>query len=357
MDYEIKKFDALTATAEEWSKYHTFRKKRHMELTPDDPINPNEMIEIARKQEIEDDLSYSERYFVYNNSEIIGSLVMVVLTEQNPSYKGNENLCQFDMSILPEFRRNGLGTKLFQKIISFSEFNKKTILLTNTSEESGKNFLKKVGFSLALAGKQNRLLFSDINWEMMQHWVDEGRKRNPESKMMFFDSVPEDLIIPYSKVYTETMNQQPFGELEISDLITTPELLRKREKEFAELSIIPVTAITIESNGDISGLTEFFYNSNTGEILQQGLTGVKNEYRGRGLGKWLKAALIIKIKEIYPEIKIVKTGNAESNAPMLSINERMGFKVFKEDIMCQITVEKVKEKLEDLRTVESMLSA
>ncbi|MHA1435819.1 MAG: GNAT family N-acetyltransferase, partial [Candidatus Heimdallarchaeota archaeon] len=50
-------------------------------------------------------------------------------------------------------------------------------------------------------------------------------------------------------------------------------------------------------------------------------------YRGRGLGKWLKAEMALFIKNQYPEIKFIQTSNADMNDPMLSINDRMNFKL------------------------------
>ncbi|NHJ26401.1 MAG: N-acetyltransferase, partial [Candidatus Lokiarchaeota archaeon] len=64
-----------------------------------------------------------------------------------------------------------------------------------------------------------------------------------------------------------------------------------------------------------------------------------------GIGKWLKASMLLKIREEYPQVKIVTTGNANSNAPMLSINNRLGFKVHKESINAQITIEQLAEFL------------
>ena len=88
---------------------------------------------------------------------------------------------------------------------------------------------------------------------------------------------------------------------------------------------------TIEPDGKISGLTEIrFSEINTPELLNQALTGVKSIYRGRGLGKWLKALMLLYIRENLPQAKYFITGNAEHNAPMLSINDRLGFKPYRE---------------------------
>ena len=87
--------------------------------------------------------------------------------------------------------------------------------------------------------------------------------------------------------------------------------------------------ITREKDGAISGLTELFRHQAIEHKGMQNLTGVQEKYRGRGLGKWLKAELLLRMKEKFPEWVYVATGNDETNAPMLSINERMGFKQFK----------------------------
>jgi hypothetical protein len=36
--------------------------------------------------------------------------------------------------------------------------------------------------------------------------------------------------------------------------------------------------------------------------------------------------MLLHVREIYPGLKTVVTGNASSNVPMLAINKKMGFK-------------------------------
>ena len=88
-----------------------------------------------------------------------------------------------------------------------------------------------------------------------------------------------------------------------------------------------------------------FYFPDKQMMLNQNLTGVKEEYRGRGLGKWLKAAMLEWIKEEYPEVQIIVTGNATTNAPMLAINKRLGFKEYKSGTAYKFQVDELSEKL------------
>ena len=107
-----------------------------------------------------------------------------------------------------------------------------------------------------------------------------------------------------------------------------------------------LTAFIREDNGDISGLTDLYYFPSMAPQLHQAMTGVQEQYRGQGKGKWLKAAMLLEIRNQYPDIETIITQNATSNKPMLAINERLGFKLVREIYGFQVELSKVKEYLE-----------
>ncbi len=62
------------------------------------------------------------------------------------------------------------------------------------------------------------------------------------------------------------------------------------------------------------------------EVAYQGDTGVYPKHRERGLGRWLKAAMALRLLAERPGVDRIVTENAESNEAMLKINVDMGFR-------------------------------
>jgi mycothiol synthase len=72
-------------------------------------------------------------------------------------------------------------------------------------------------------------------------------------------------------------------------------------------------------------------------------------YRNRGLGRWLKAAMLERVLDDRPEVKRVRTENADSNAPMLKINQELGFRHYFAEYDWQVSVESVKAYLDQTK--------
>jgi GNAT superfamily N-acetyltransferase len=93
----------------------------------------------------------------------------------------------------------------------------------------------------------------------------------------------------------------------------------------------------------VAGFTEVYWNPTQPDVMDQGLTAVFPQYQNRGLGRWLKAAMLEKVLRDRPEVKRIHTGNADSNAPMLSINTQLGIKPYFATTAWQLETERAQE--------------
>jgi hypothetical protein len=59
----------------------------------------------------------------------------------------------------------------------------------------------------------------------------------------------------------------------------------------------------------------------------QWATLVLREHRGRRLGLAVKLANLDHLAAAFPEVRVITTGNAGENAPMIAVNDMLGFEV------------------------------
>jgi len=215
---------------------------------------------------------------------------------------------------------------------------------------TGLDFCKYLGGELTHQEVQHRLYMEDVDWQLADKSLEKARTRSRSTKIELFQECPESDIDEFSKIYTETINQRPIGDLE-QELITTPESRRIEERNFKRRGIEWHTMISREHDGQISAMTDIMYNPQEPYRIHQYFTGVLSRYRRRGLAKRIKAEMLMYIKERFPDAEYIKTTTANENKPMRAINKQLGF-------MPEKTCYMFRWVLQDLgRRVDKVLSA
>ncbi len=281
---------------------------------------------------------------------IAGLLSFSVVRKGAPSYEGKRDEAVVEVEVLGPYRRAGIGLRFLQKALELADKYDRSLLVGHTEEDDGKSFLRAIGAKFARTSRQSRLPLELMDWEMIERWAEEGPVRSPDTSILWFGNrLDEEYLEAYSELFTEVYNDAPRDELETGDLIVTPESLREWEAKFDASGGRAILGVTRESDGALSGMTEMAYWPEEKAMIRQFMTGVSRPYRGRGLGKWLKAAMLLKVREEYPQVGTVVTDNATTNAAMLAINSRLGFKLHKEWESVQISREDLRRWLESKR--------
>ena len=175
-------------------------------------------------------------------------------------------------------------------------------------------------------------------------WVVDGAAQSPSTRLEVYDGhLPQAMWEEYCPQLSSLLNTMPWDDLDHGDIVVTPAQLADWYARLDEQGGSDYTMITREPDGSVSGITDMNYAPYMPQFIDQGFTGVRADARGRGLGKWLKARMLLHVRDIYPHLQTVITGNASSNGPMLAINKVMGFKQHRAGNEYQITVEKLRE--------------
>ena len=260
----------------------------------------------------------------------------------------NEHVFELELQVLPEHRRRGIGTWGLAQAAEAAGAARATLLIAfaDSFVSSGVAFARWAGFELALVERESDLILANVDWDMVRQWVAEGPERAPDYRLDFVEGLyPEEM---YDDViaWQEVMNTAPRDGLQVNDEHMTREELAERE---ARLAGSAATRLEFQARhlptGACIGGTEIFYEPWTRTLVWQGATAVHPDHRGHALGKWLKASMLLKLRERLPEVEIVRTGNAYSNDPMLGINNKLGFKETRAFQNWQAPVEQIRDRL------------
>jgi len=193
--------------------------------------------------------------------------------------------------------------------------------------EPAEQIARHVGLKSVYQEKRSRLLIGNLDMELMDSWIERAGLRASDYELVYFQSpLPADIVQKFCDL-TSIMNTAPREDLVADDETLTVEHWQEMEaKVIASQCRLHNLVAVHRPTGDFAGYTQIKTQDLQPELGWQWDTGVDPAHRNKGLGRWLKAAMIKRVMEMHPELERVDTWNAGSNAPMLNINVEMGFK-------------------------------
>ena len=332
---DIRPVVPATASREEWARFHAYRRIRQREHRPDEPLAPDDVVEAMQSRP--NPVEFQFRYHVVRDGEMVGELNMSAPRPESPEYATNRHLMWADCYVLEAHRRCGLGRSMLVPTLRRMDELGATVLSAGAEDEPGHSFLRGLGADPRLVERCSRLDLEQVDWEMVERWVREGQAASPDARLdLYAEWVPDDELDAYAEAMTELLNTMPFEGLDHGDIVVTGEVARDwRERQLSTGSVNP-TCVVREADGTISGMTDVIVHPYEPGIVRQNFTGVHPRARGRGLGKWLKAAMVLHVREAHPGTRWIATENAGSNASMLSINHALGFTLHRTSTFYQL---------------------
>ena len=332
---QARPVDPNVADRDFWNRYHEFRRVRQEESQPDEPLIPDELEEQLMKRQ--DPFQIKHRFEVSRDGVMLSWLSCDAIAPASPEYETNKQFLEADIYVRPSHRRQRIGASWVPAIVESMDRLGSTILSMPAEAESGHAFLRWLGAEPKLKEIHNRLNLVEVDWDMVERWAAEGPARSPATRLEIYDgSLPEAMWAEFAPQYTALINTIPFEGLEHGEIVLTPAQLREFIERQKMLGERRHTMLTREPDRSMSGITDVDWAPHRPGIIHQELTAVRPDARGRGVGKWIKAAMLLHLRELYPDARWISTENAGSNAPMLAINTRLGFKPHKEVVWYQV---------------------
>lgn len=322
--YRVKAHDPREDSDEDVAERVAFANELLAEVLPDEePAKVEDAIARLRA------FPARERMWSVRARDADGRLVGIASTGFDPEHDDNPEILVVGLSVHPDHRRRRIGTRLLAALVEIADAEGRRRIITSTSElrPAGEAFALVTGAIAKQHDHVNRLLIADVDRQQLEHWVADAAVRSADYELIAWDGpVPEvdmdrwlDLVV--------VMNTAPRDDLEVNDFTLTAEEVRDGERRAAAVGWEAWTLVARDrSTGEWAGFHDVGWSPSDPKIMEVGATAVRSEHRGHALGKWLKAAMTLRILDERPDVAEIRTGNADSNDAMLGINTAMGYR-------------------------------
>ena len=253
------------------------------------------------------------------------------------SERDNTHLGWTWLAILPEERRKGHGSRLFEFLVEEIKAAGRTSVGTDGWEsERALGFAARFGLEKKSQAIMRRQHLREIEPGHLQKLYDEAAEAARDYELVrIVGRTPEHLVDAMVELVS-AINDAPTDDLDIEDEVFTPERLAAYEEAtLAKNSRLYRLVARHKETGALGGHTVIAVEAQRPSIGDQHDTAVAQAHRGHRLGLLLKAGMLLWLAEAEPQLETVDTWNAESNDHMIAVNEALGYRVMGRELQFQ----------------------
>lgn len=277
-----------------------------------------------------------------------GALVAKATVGKSWDHDDNPDVGGLRADVDPDHRRRGLATRLIAHQVSFALALGRDRFHFGTTDRqpAGEALARDLGATVKSQSHENDLDLTSVDTGLLDNWVSQAGTRSTAYELTTLDGpVPDDVVEAYVELL-DVMNTAPRDDLDVNDFKLTVEQLRDGEAYMAaEGTDIWRVVVWHSSSQQLVGLHVLGYGKDAPKTMYVGDTGVLPAHRGSALGRWMKAAMTLRVLADRPEVTTIRTRNADSNAAMLAINEAMGYRPWRRTSTWEVSREAVEHWL------------
>jgi mycothiol synthase len=320
MSLHTQEVDTRTAPEGLLREMHEYYIGLDAEFLPDDPPTAAEQ-RIANWRNIPE-RQMIPRWLLRHDGEIVA--VAVAFMDKYEDLNNGFARIQ----VRPDRRRRGYARTLATPVFDRLEREDRKSLITDSPDGvPWESKLEELGLKKSFGDKRSRLWMADVDWDLMDRWTERASQRASDYHLLYLElPIPDEYLEKWCEVQ-HVMHTAPKEDLDFEFETWTPARWRDQEEKLGAAGDSMIAHVAVHTpTGDFVGLSDVFLQEHQPEIAWQGDTGVDPGHRNKGLGRWMKAATIKKVRDEHSRVDRLDTFNAGSNEAMLSINVEMGYK-------------------------------
>eukprot|EP01035_Chromulina_nebulosa_P039235 gene39235-53041_t len=232
-------------------------------------------------------------------------------------------------------QRLAIARALLRHLHAVMAARDKRLVTLHAHRPDGQAFLTAIGAEEKHRSVENRMDIAAVDWREMLAW--QSATLPPGLAWEIHEPrVPATRLATLLDQFTALLQSMPLGALDIPpiryELAATRAWYEELDRHGGAHYLVLLMA-----GPQVAAMCEASFDARFPDRLFQALTAVAPGWQGRGLAKAVKAAMLRLVHARHPQARWMITSNANVNAPMLSINTRLGFAVHRQDVSYQLT--------------------
>ncbi|HEU0193274.1 MAG TPA: GNAT family N-acetyltransferase [Gaiellales bacterium] len=215
-----------------------------------------------------------------------------------------------ELAVDPQHRRRGHGSELLDAVERRARTAGCRTLVGGYATAAGAEFAAARGAADVRRELRSLLSLADLRPQLTPV--------AGYTTMSWTGAAPDDMVESFARARM-AINDAP-GEWEDWDAARVRDLERSVALRGRQLRV----TVALDAGG-VVGFTELRVSRTAGAVAGTEDTAVVREHRGRGLALWMKSEALAGLRSDRPDVSLVSTVNAESNAAILAVNARLGF--------------------------------